>query len=668
MNIKVKTYQEEISSLSHVSKIYEYKDEELNIFSVCDMRVKKGVDALSGLDIFIDNFLTGIKNKSALINVIEKSFKDALFSLNSYLEVKESIDDVDFETTCLVIYKNAIYFVKVGDGKICLIRDNKVSIISEALDESEVFGMVASGIVTEGDSLMILTGNSWSVLQREESSSIENLNMLNDEEIDRIFMRFPESYGKISFLKISFEDNLSSDFNSGMSDNTENGYSQDKVFSNGLNAITGIISNLKLGEKKKHISEFAFKGLYKAKLDSIKIKKLPSLKRDSFSWIKNIKNNRLFFLARSEVKVLLNVLQDIFSRFEIKEKIKANIVSFILFSLPIILLSFYFLFSSVKVYEHKVATTSSNELNAKNLVANLTISNIDSTYSEIYKMYNSYRTDKVIYNAYSSISEKYFAYHRIDVLNLQTVANLSSYGVSNATAIDNNLVTTSSGIFDLSSMSFINNKYNSSTCIYYSNSLKAYILYDSNYGAISYQNGQFNQIPGSNSLPSISGCFTFHSNLYFLDAQDSVLYRSFYVNGGFSLPESYMTNIGVVNSSAVDGNIYFASPENGFTEYFASQKVNYTIDNISLINIPLTSTTAIYTNESIGYIFLLDPQNNRIIALRKVAQGEFSFVADMTNDSFSNIKSIYVDNSLKYIYILDGLNVYKAPLAFLSAN
>ena len=93
------------------------------------------------------------------------------------------------------------------------------------------------------------------------------------------------------------------------------------------------------------------------------------------------------------------------------------------------------------------------------------------------------------------------------------------------------------------------------------------------------------------------------------------------------------------------------------------------IGNATLFGKPLGPLTYVYTSMYLENVYVLDPQNKRIIALAKPTGNDmvtYSFVKQYVYNGkqsfFNDLKAFSIDTSEKNMYVLDGSKVLKISL------
>ena len=153
---------------------------------------------------------------------------------------------------------------------------------------------------------------------------------------------------------------------------------------------------------------------------------------------------------------------------------------------------------------------------------------------------------------------------------------------------------------------------------------------------------------------------SYDQDLYFLDSKkgDIVKYRFDETRSALPavkwLAKGEDKPVGAI-SMAVDGSVWIMTKDNGIERYSAGilqQKLNLNFFPY------LESPTQIFTLDTLPYLYILEPSQNRIVILKK--NGEM--VKQFRSEKFDILKDFSVSRNGKTIYLLNGTFVYKVGL------
>ena len=149
---------------------------------------------------------------------------------------------------------------------------------------------------------------------------------------------------------------------------------------------------------------------------------------------------------------------------------------------------------------------------------------------------------------------------------------------------------------------------------------------------------------------------SFNNNLYFLSKKTGEIIKyPFLGNYEWGSPENWLSsdaekNIGA-DSLTIDRSIWVLK-DNSIYRYYTGELMQ----EINLGIFPkIESLSKVFTAPKLSYIYILEPQKQRIVIIDKSGQ----FVKQFTSEKFDNILDIGVSDDEKSIYILNSLSLYK---------
>lgn len=151
--------------------------------------------------------------------------------------------------------------------------------------------------------------------------------------------------------------------------------------------------------------------------------------------------------------------------------------------------------------------------------------------------------------------------------------------------------------------------------------------------------------------------YIYAGNLYKLDKSNNKIYRFPASSTGFGSSREWLAPGVEVDLSntvdlAIDGSIWILS-SNGKISKFTNG------NSISLVNLivepKLTKPSAIYTNEKLEFVYILEPNEKRVIVLEKNGRFKMQYLSQ----EIQNAKDLYVDEvSKRLILLIDSKLMY----------
>lgn len=156
---------------------------------------------------------------------------------------------------------------------------------------------------------------------------------------------------------------------------------------------------------------------------------------------------------------------------------------------------------------------------------------------------------------------------------------------------------------------------------------------------------------------------SFNSNLYFWDEKNNQIIRYRYVgDSNWIGPESwldksiFLSEDSKIKSITIDKSIWILK-DNSIDRYFGGQFQ----ESLSLnIFPPVENLTKILTLPDSSYLYLLEPDNQRVIVLDRTSG---KILKQYQSQKFKNLKDIAVSKEEKKIYLLCGLQIYRIDVS-----
>ena len=158
---------------------------------------------------------------------------------------------------------------------------------------------------------------------------------------------------------------------------------------------------------------------------------------------------------------------------------------------------------------------------------------------------------------------------------------------------------------------------------------------------------------------------SYRSNLYFLDKKSGQIIKYPYLK--WDSPQLWLNQTPYQNkfgtgqepieakSMAVDGNIWILNKNNSINRYYIGE-LKETL-NLELFPEP-KNLSKILTSMLTGYIYLLEPEQNRVVILNKSGR----IIKQFQSEKFNNLLDFAISEDGKTIWLLNGLKVYQLPI------
>ncbi len=183
-------------------------------------------------------------------------------------------------------------------------------------------------------------------------------------------------------------------------------------------------------------------------------------------------------------------------------------------------------------------------------------------------------------------------------------------------------------------------------------------LFTFNASADTYQPTAIN-IPDTAVIADLT---SFKGYIYLLDTRNNQIYRYNKTINSYGDPRDWLkeaVNLAEAKSIAVDGSVYLLKSNGEISKLENGKTVDFSIKTIEpALNLP----TKIQTTENSNYIYLLDPNNKRVVVINK---SDGNLVAQYFSEAFNDLKDMIVNESAKQIYLLNNTSVYGIALSHL---
>jgi len=153
------------------------------------------------------------------------------------------------------------------------------------------------------------------------------------------------------------------------------------------------------------------------------------------------------------------------------------------------------------------------------------------------------------------------------------------------------------------------------------------------------------------------------NKIYILDSVGNQIWRYTRRRDQFDAALAYATDVDLKNgiSLAIDGNVYVLNQDGFITKLFSGQKEDFPIKKQPVK--PLMSPTKIYTQQDMPQIYILEPNESRIMVYMKDEKtGSAVYAFQYIFDDLKGIKDMVVDKETNTLYVLTATAVYRVIL------
>lgn len=155
----------------------------------------------------------------------------------------------------------------------------------------------------------------------------------------------------------------------------------------------------------------------------------------------------------------------------------------------------------------------------------------------------------------------------------------------------------------------------------------------------------------------------FSNRIFILDPEGNQVWRYTRRRDAFDAPQAYAVGADLKNAvdMAIDGSIYILGDDSYITKLFQGNKEDFPISKQPVK--PITSPTKIYTDVDMSQIYVLEPNESRVLVyLKDSRSGGAVYTAQYIFDEITDLKDIYVDKNTNTLYLLTSKAVYRTAL------
>ncbi|MBU4099710.1 hypothetical protein KJ980_08780, partial [Patescibacteria group bacterium] len=152
-------------------------------------------------------------------------------------------------------------------------------------------------------------------------------------------------------------------------------------------------------------------------------------------------------------------------------------------------------------------------------------------------------------------------------------------------------------------------------------------------------------------ISNIKDIASYSNFIYLLDPNSNQIYKHARLANGFDKGQGWFKaeNINLKNavSMAIDGSIYLLNSDGSIDKFRTGDRIaDFSIENPSD---PISESAKIWTESELKYLYVADPNKNRIILFDKTSG---KLVNQYVSNDFNNLKNIAVDQKEEKIYAL----------------
>jgi len=162
-------------------------------------------------------------------------------------------------------------------------------------------------------------------------------------------------------------------------------------------------------------------------------------------------------------------------------------------------------------------------------------------------------------------------------------------------------------------------------------------------------------------ISNIKDIASYSNFIYLLDSNSSKIYKYARSANSFDKGQNWFKteNINIKNavSMAIDGSIYLLNSDGSIDKFRTGDRIaDFSIENPSD---PISESAKIWTESELKYLYVADPNKNRIILFDKTSG---KLVNQYVSNDFNNLKNIAVDQKEEKIYALSKDKIFEVGI------
>jgi hypothetical protein len=155
---------------------------------------------------------------------------------------------------------------------------------------------------------------------------------------------------------------------------------------------------------------------------------------------------------------------------------------------------------------------------------------------------------------------------------------------------------------------------------------------------------------------------TYSRYIYVLDNESGKIWKYQRLRDKYSVGQAYNLESDLRSgvSFAIDGDVYVLMKDGTIKKFRKGEEQRFEVRTQP--SVPVTNPTKIYTHPEIVNLYVLDPQNHRVVVYGKDNNGIADYKRQFLFEGIEDMRDIYVDNIEKKLYILTKDKIYGADI------
>lgn len=159
-----------------------------------------------------------------------------------------------------------------------------------------------------------------------------------------------------------------------------------------------------------------------------------------------------------------------------------------------------------------------------------------------------------------------------------------------------------------------------------------------------------------NANDKIENLAIYNRKLYTISPSTEQIYKHSQTQTGYDRGTPWISqktsSLSKAISMAIDGNLYILTSDTKILHFYGGEEKKFEIQGV---HPELQNPTKIWTYANSDYLYILEPENRRVVLLDK----DGNFIEQFTSSEWKKPNDMLIDEDNKVVYVLDDNKIYK---------
>lgn len=180
---------------------------------------------------------------------------------------------------------------------------------------------------------------------------------------------------------------------------------------------------------------------------------------------------------------------------------------------------------------------------------------------------------------------------------------------------------------------------------------------------IEYNDGQFSLAETSDEMWKKSTAMAVYSKyLYLLSPEENQIWKYERRTSAYTKASKYNLDADLSKALdiAIDGNVFVLSAGGEIIKLYRGNQVQFDVQSLTIED--GENVSQIFTLPDQNYIYLLNPQKNSILIVRKLSNGQGEYIRQVVLEGIGQIVDFYVSQNEQRLFVIDKEKIYEIGL------